>query len=466
MYTQCPDCGTVFRLTADALRAAQGSVRCGICSSRFNALEFLSEEPLLHPREEPAPDDTITVEELPGTEFIELSTPQEAAFGPAPADDADAVPAESAGAEQRDQEPEPDADVAAPPAGAAEPGEDEEIPEAALEFRGSAEDLERLFVEPASRESVPGAGGIAALEQSMAHVAAADLSGIEVIEESLPGSATEGAGADPGRIAAVLAFRRPAAGTRSTESPAEERPGGTTAGPDEEDFDDPLSRTDEYPVLTIGDDGSAVEEAEALQILIPEELRHPAAPASPEEALADAAGGETGARRWPLAAGLAVLLLALASQAVHFWRDDLVRHPLAGPWLMRAYGLAGLELAPPVDLAAFELRQFGAASDPSRASRLKVRASIVNRAPFAQPYPLLRLSLQDRFGTTIGVRDLEPSEYLPGGGGEGLLAPERRADAEIVFVDPGLDAVGFELDVCLRNAAGVRCAADRVGSGS
>ena len=75
MYTQCPDCTTVFRVTADALRSAQGNVRCGVCSTSFDALENLSEEPFrAGPANEeyPAPEDTITVEEVPGTENIEI----------------------------------------------------------------------------------------------------------------------------------------------------------------------------------------------------------------------------------------------------------------------------------------------------------------------------------------------------------------------------------------------------------
>ena len=42
MYTQCPDCATVFRVTAEALRIAQGDVRCGVFATTFNALENLS----------------------------------------------------------------------------------------------------------------------------------------------------------------------------------------------------------------------------------------------------------------------------------------------------------------------------------------------------------------------------------------------------------------------------------------
>ena len=43
MYTQCPDCGTSFRVTAVVLKQAAGKVCCGGCGSGFNALAHLSE---------------------------------------------------------------------------------------------------------------------------------------------------------------------------------------------------------------------------------------------------------------------------------------------------------------------------------------------------------------------------------------------------------------------------------------
>jgi len=43
MYTQCPDCGTSFRVTAVVLKQAAGKVRCGGCGDAFNALAYLSE---------------------------------------------------------------------------------------------------------------------------------------------------------------------------------------------------------------------------------------------------------------------------------------------------------------------------------------------------------------------------------------------------------------------------------------
>ncbi len=43
MYTQCPECSTAFRVTAEVLKQASGKVRCGGCGKPFNALEYLTE---------------------------------------------------------------------------------------------------------------------------------------------------------------------------------------------------------------------------------------------------------------------------------------------------------------------------------------------------------------------------------------------------------------------------------------
>jgi hypothetical protein len=501
-------------------------VRCGICSSSFNAIEFLNEQPIPRQSDKPAFEDTITVEEVHGTEFIELS-------GTAP----------GTGAEDREEEADStletdDADL-------------DQAQDADLEFHGSAQDLERLFVTVEPRPSWPpsaedrAASAAAALdddvdlEQAIRRIAEGEFSGMEVLEERFPEGLDHG-DTHPGQIAAVLAF--PPGDARQAES-VDQEPAGTTetvpedgpqvpeASGDEDADTSDLDRTDEYPLLVLEGPGeeyatsteddepdvspqaaavaavaadeiaedqppatesdaapgeepeidaadeaiagdqppratadapaeAAASEGETLLLLIPEELRrdHTASPASAFEPTAESGAGP---RRWPWFLAAGVLLLLLATQAVHFWRDDLSRNPAVGPWLMRAYAALGIPLTPPADLSAFELRQLGAASDGLQAGRIKLRASIVNRADFAQPLPLLRLSLQDRFGSTIGTRDLEPAEYLPGGAApaSGLLGPAQRADAEVVFVDPGRDAVGFELDVCLREAGTIRCSA-------
>jgi predicted Zn finger-like uncharacterized protein len=384
VYTQCPDCATVFRVTAEALRVAQGDVRCGICATSFNALENLSEQPF-RAADEPSADDSMTVEELPGTEDIELSAPVELT----------AVP---------DRSPSP-ADESR-----------------ALEFHGDASDLDRLFVveEPGlARFDPAGAAATLAANEQAVDLDSTDEHPILVLDER-----DEEAGE-------VIVLETPA--PASLPEPPLPQPRAAT------------SQT-------------------APRILIPDEMRRrlaEEAAAREAAALAFEPGDDPPAfldQRWPWVAGVAVLALMLLLQVVHAARNDLVRSPTFGPLIAGAYALAGASVLAPTDLSAYELRQWGAASDPSEANRLMLRASIVNRAPFAQPLPLLRLSLQDRFGATIGKRDIGPADYLPGAGGASLLSPGERADALIRIVDPGSEAVGFELDICLPAHGGVRCA--------
>ena len=65
-----------------------------------------------------------------------------------------------------------------------------------------------------------------------------------------------------------------------------------------------------------------------------------------------------------------------------------------------------------------------------------------------QPFPLLRVTLANRYGTRIGTRDFQPSEYA-GKPVARLLSPGEKVDAVLNILDPGKEAEGFEIDVCL-----------------
>jgi predicted Zn finger-like uncharacterized protein len=161
-----------------------------------------------------------------------------------------------------------------------------------------------------------------------------------------------------------------------------------------------------------------------------------------------------------LALGVVVLALGLLAQGVHYGRDTLAQHPVVGPPLQDAYARLGLPLEPEWNLGAYEVKQWGATSDVAPGT-LRVRASIVNRAARAQPHPLLRVTLLDRFSGKVARREFRPEEYLPGRAAPtGLLAPAARVDADLVIADPGSDAVGFELDVCLMRRGVLTCGGD------
>jgi predicted Zn finger-like uncharacterized protein len=164
-------------------------------------------------------------------------------------------------------------------------------------------------------------------------------------------------------------------------------------------------------------------------------------------------------RIWKILAGPLVLLLAI--QFVHTYRHTLARHPRLGQAIMGIYGALGANLQPDWNLHAYEILQWHLGSDPALPGTLKVRASLKNVASFAQPYPLLKLVLEDRWGESVREREFEPAEYLdPGTASDRLLGPAQQATATISIVDPGTDAEGFRFDVCLRGSRGVVCAAD------
>jgi len=43
MYTKCPECQAIFRVTTEQLTMADGLVRCGICDAVFNGHEYIEE---------------------------------------------------------------------------------------------------------------------------------------------------------------------------------------------------------------------------------------------------------------------------------------------------------------------------------------------------------------------------------------------------------------------------------------
>jgi hypothetical protein len=219
---------------------------------------------------------------------------------------------------------------------------------------------------------------------------------------------------------------------------------------------------------------------EPVETVVPGE---PAAPIEPVESPAAAAGRavrdddaglplddeaatptRSAGRRLAWGLGALLLALALAAQLAHHYRQELARDPFFGPPLRAIYDRLGVPVASNWNLQAFEVQQWGAGdSAPTADGRLTIRASLRNRAEFAQPMPLLRLELEDRYGDTVARRDFEPREYLKDPAqATRLLASGVATEAEIAIADASSDAVGYRLDVCLREAAAdVRCAAEK-----
>jgi predicted Zn finger-like uncharacterized protein len=423
MFTVCPKCALTLVVTAADLRVAQGYVRCGRCSSVFNALAQLSDERSgAAAGAEPPPP---------------VPEPEEPASAPS-------NPRARAGS----QAPRPaEADI-------------ELIPEDALEFNPDTTDAASVFVAPPPNPDWTAATGSfkalvagnqetgaperrpqAADEVVDVELDAALLS--DIVQSDSPRQApVSPAPAPPSSTRAAAApiqapAASPAAPATAHRRPGHARPGEGAAAKPAHSAHAPASRTQSPP------DDVPMEEAVAL-------------------AGRPGASVARGALVWTIAAAL--LAVVLAAQVINHRRDTLATDPRFNRPLTAIYAALGVPLVPRWDLHSYDVRQLGATVDPGTLGAITVRASIRNSGPNAQPLPLLRVTLQDRFGNRLASRDVLPRDYLPASvAPSALLAADQRIDAELAFVDPGASAVGFELDACLPvRGGGIACANDVV----
>ncbi|MGP8098695.1 MAG: DUF3426 domain-containing protein [Steroidobacteraceae bacterium] len=379
MYTQCAKCETVFKLSAEVLRAAGGQVRCGRCGEVFNALARLAEDASAFstgesPLDMEARADRILQSPADSAVSAVLPALSEAA-APQEAEDLTATDVEFARLQVLDL-----------PA------------ETSLEFTLPPGELDRIFVEPKPRTRQSAASSTAATSTAATSTAAGDAVARSVETKM----------ALPSRL-------------ETLEAPHDRIVGLEVSA-------------DVQREMLVG-----YEEAKLSDLTAPRVRGLPFA-------------------AWLTAAFLLALLLG--AQIVHQNRQWFAAHVPADSRLRPLYGWLGVALPAPANLSAYQLRQWGVTGDPSANGTLRVRASILNTAAQLQPYPLLRVTLANRFGAALGARDFEPAEYL-GKPTVRMLAPGERVDATLDILDPGKDAEGFEIDVCLRGAdQKVACAAD------
>jgi predicted Zn finger-like uncharacterized protein len=385
VYTQCSKCETVFRLSAEALRAAGGQVRCGRCGEVFNALARLAEEATAFPTGESSLESETRADAI-----LQSAEPVSPAAAPVPSP----VPS-----------PVPEGDEIAHLKLLDAEGEEVDL-DASLEFTLPPGELDRIFIETSPSP----------LQLLAASVKPSPARGAPAPAATAQAAPMQAA---PAQVAPMQAAPIPAPGIATQNTPA---------------------RTESGPAAGIS--GLTVSENIRKEMLAGyQRAELPEINAPPRRQLPPAA--------WVSAA--VVLALLLVFQVVQTNGEWLSVHtPLQGS--------GGNSAA--AQLSTYQLRQWGVTGDPGANGTLRVRASIMNAAAQLQPYPLLRVTLADRFGTRVGAREFEPAEYL-GKAPARMLAPGERVDATLNILDPGKDAEGFEIDVCVRSAEKkIVCAGD------
>ena len=158
-------------------------------------------------------------------------------------------------------------------------------------------------------------------------------------------------------------------------------------------------------------------------------------------------------------AGIVALLLLLLLQAVHQSREALATLPLFSQAAGPIYRLIGKPLTPTWDISGWRFEATKGSTDEND-EQLTIYSRVGNTSDTELPYPLVHLSLTDRFEEIIGSRVLEPSEYLAENADpRKLVPPGNTFNAVISITSPAPEATGFKLNVCYRLASGqLRCA--------
>ena len=158
-------------------------------------------------------------------------------------------------------------------------------------------------------------------------------------------------------------------------------------------------------------------------------------------------------------AGVVLLTLTLAAQLVHQSRESLATAPAFNASLGPVYRLLGRPITPAWDISGWRFEATRGSTDQAD-EVLTIYSRIGNNSQDALPYPLITVSLTDRFEQMIGSRVVEPAEYLAEDIDSGrLVPPEQSFDAMISLAAPDAQATSYRLSACYRLADGrLRCA--------
>lgn len=315
MYTQCPNCDTIFTIVVAQLKVAHGRVRCGHCDTIFDALHNLAEQlpttlPVL--QEVEASDRLTTTSQKPADK--EPETPNPATIGTA----ADAAP----------------------------------------------KILESIHPTPQETGSKSAVSEIKSIKS-----------------------------AKPGRLSYADATLD----------------GGTLTL---------LTNVSDFQPLRVDVPIDLLEKHAPADTGVDEEIefhwdsREEARPDDDEAPGVRQRRGGFSILLWSL--GILILLGLLAAQYAYFMRADLASHASLRPTLEKLCTQMHLECNLPLrrNLGLLEVRERDLSPHPTVQNALLVKATLVNKAPFTQPYPILQLTFTDANGTSAVTRDFQAAEYL------------------------------------------------------
>lgn len=433
LVTECPNCGTRFRVTEGQLEIADGKVRCGSCLEVFLGAEHFvldEDEADLGGDANEALDALLS--ELAGDSTDVFGVPRESP--PVVDDETEHVPdADDELTSDAVELDEPDSSAGVESIELVEPPKPLDDVGEFADF--SVEDIEFI-----------GSGG--------AVDAPLDLDDANPTDDALeaPGAEPVGPAADldvPLEYRVAEPDEGEAPGEAESVEPAPELEVETDAEPDSESAIDPEDV--EEIVLDEGEsphpfgwNREVVSAAEHQPV--PEGLDPVAAlgPLNVDIEPADLEPATPLRKRHWIPVATVVATLALVAQMFWSQRDEWSADPSVRPIYEFGCRLLFCELAPLRAVDAIYSKNLVVREHPDVEDALMIDALVINGAPFEQPYPVIELRFSSIDGRTVAGRRFQPAEYLAGeAAGAKMIGPNTPVHISLSIKDPGADAVNY-----------------------
>lgn len=403
MLTQCPSCKTVFNVKPEQLKAAHGKVRCSRCHSIFNARE----------NQYTAPETSTPATKAPVEKPTPIAKPQLK----------QAEPPAAVTEKPRQQSASKPATKVTPPA-AKKPAAETPPPPKEQKIEGEAPADEWFDLTPSPAAKV----------KPVAAKKSAPPATEPPAEETAPISVEEDLNEDLFKLFDEPEFVEPAPAVTKESSKADEAEKQTAV---EEIIDvtaDAAASTEETesPADEAGNTAEQPETDAPGSYSLPPQLE-----SRPVRATL---------RTLFLGLSNLILIAALVLQYAYQHRVPLRENETLRPWLDTMCKLTDCPMPPKRDPDKIELVDNMMQSHPRYQNSLLVTATLINRADYAQPYPIVEITMTDLQQKVVAQRTFTPEEYLAGDFSRMGFTPNVEVPLMLELTDPGNNAVGFKFD--------------------
>lgn len=370
MHTTCPECSSVFRVTAEQLNIAHGQVRCGYCHTVFDALSSLEEDwkEKLPDMDEPIAEDeqvehvlVVDDEILNEMDFEQIEKPE------VYQDDEDLPLNEILSNDYKPATPEENNED--PLAASTDDAVDDEPSALSLlqDIKKTPSELEKHDIKKQSDSLIE------KLQQQIKQKSSAD---------------------------------------EATDTSVE--PSQAAVETNDDDFENIIANDRDIREFTMGtpthEDINELHEHQQKSLQVddtPDILR---------EELAAISAPATESRSYLWLAGILLLTATLLIQALYYFRDDMARDENYRGLAVTLCEILSCELPLRNDAAegkkTMAMRSHSINPIAGHDDQLRINMIFTNIAEYTQAYPILSIKMTDESQTVTAIRYLSPEKYL------------------------------------------------------